>query len=147
MDNLLSVISDQLVGPILVVILASALAIGKSYLNKITDSILTKNDLNKVKDTLDAKSSVLKQIETTVENAVAANMQDADALKASGNGKLSDDEKAKLKSNAKTLVMTTLPSELFDENSSVYSMFGGRGNIEAIVEAMIESYVFKLKDK
>lgn len=147
MDNLLSVISDQLVGPILVIILASALAIGKSYLNKITDSILTKNDLNKVKDTLDAKSSVLKQIETTVENAVAANMQDADALKASGNGKLSDDEKAKLKLNAKTLVMTTLPSELFDENSSVYSMFGGRGNIEAIVESMIESYVFKLKNK
>jgi hypothetical protein len=141
-NDVLNVISEQLVAPILLVLLGSALVIAKSFIARIEASIIAKNDAEKIEKSFNTKSTIMKTIESIVSAAVSANMSEANDLKAANeDGKLTDEQSNYLQEKVRTLAMASLPTELFDESSSIYSLFGGKENIQNIVNAYIDSYV------
>lgn len=135
---------DHIFIPILIAIGAAMLYVIKHYADKISKSIVAKNELAAMEKENTARKEILNTLSTMVESAVASNMQLADAMKKNG-AKLNEDQIAELNRSAKQLVINTLPPSLTNEGGVLLEIIGGREKLDAIIQSMMEKYVYEYK--
>ena len=148
MDHLVTkALFDQIVMPVLVVIASAVLVVVKSYVKKVTDSMIAKNELATLNNIASIKNHLLAEIATIVQAAVSSNMSVADTLKASNGGGLSDEQIAMLQTSARELIYQALPDNLTDENGSLMKIVGGKDKLDAIINGLLEHAVIEAKSK
>lgn len=146
METVMNTIVNDLLLPVVLIIVSTTIIIVKSYAKRITDSVTEKNDLDKLERTFAIKKHLLDEIQLLVKSAVASNMQLAESLKA--DGKYISDEDAKMLSNsAKELILFALPNSITEEDGSLISIIGSREVLEQIIDSMIEKEVYEYKIK
>lgn len=139
-------IVDNILLPILVVIGSSLLVIVKSYAQKITESVIAKNEIVSLGNISLIKNNLLSEISTIVQAAVCSHMTLAEGLKSDGT-KLSYSDVIMLQNSAKQLIYQSLPSSLTDENGAMLKIIGGKDKLDAIISGVIEHAVIEVKSK
>lgn len=142
----LNAIFDNIGIPILAALGGVLVFLLKSFADKITKSIVAKNEAASLEKVFAVKSYVMQEITTVVEAAVASNMQIADDMKRAGQ-KLTEEQIQQLQESAKTLVVNSLPASLTEENGSMIQIIGGTDKLDALINAMIEKSVYEYKIK
>ena len=143
---IMKAIIDNILIPVLIVIGSSVLVIAKSYVQKLTDSIIAKNEIVSLNNIASIKNHILAEIATLVQAAVCTNMTIAEGIKAAGNG-LSDADITMLQDSAKQLVYQSLPLSLTDENGSMLKILGGKEKLESLISGSLECAVIEAKAK
>lgn len=144
LTTILSQVMDILIVPAIVVICTAALLIAKSFTKRISKSVLAKNEMAQIESQQAIREKLLKMISDAVQSAVAANMSNAGAMKKNGK-KLTDKQVKELQDSAKTLTINTLPQELFEEDSTLLSILGGKDKLDGLITSLIEKYVYEYK--
>jgi len=137
---------ENIVTPIIVLVGSAILMVVRSYVKRIRDSIIAKNELVSLDSLTNIKNNLLEEIETIVKAAVFTNMQLANTMKLGGK-KLTELEAEMLQKSTKTLVYQTLPSTLTDENGVMLEVIGGKERLDGIVNNFIEKAVIDAKSK
>ena len=137
---------DNILLPILVVIGSSLLVIAKTYVKRITDSIIAKNESVSLGNIASIKNHLLAEIATIVQAAVCTNMTIAESLK-TGGIKLSDTDVSMLQDSAKQLIYQSLPPSLTDEAGSMLKIIGGKEKLDSIINGALEHAVIEAKGK
>ena len=114
--------------------------------NKITKSIDAKNEIAALNKQSATRIQLLEELKVFVEAAVASNMQLAEKMKEASGGKLDEEQSNELKQAAKDLVYKVLPASLTDDDGVLLEVIGGRGRLDAIIDNLIEQYVFEYKN-
>lgn len=140
----ISAIMDNILVPVLVVIGSSLVFLVRSYLNKMTKSVIAKNDAEALEKLIEARSKVYQQVSDIVKTAVAGNMQLAEKMKEKGE-KLTDEQINTLNEKAKNMISATLAPQMNDENSGMLDIIGGQDVLNQIIDGMIEKYVYEYK--
>lgn len=147
MDSIISkTIVDNILLPLLIVIGSSLIMIVKSYVKKVTDSMIAKNEVASLNNITSIKNHILAEIGTIVQAAVFSNMSIADAMKADGS-KLSDEQITMLQDSARQLIYQALPVTLTDESGSLMKIVGGKDKLDAIINSLLEHAVIEAKSK
>lgn len=146
MDEFIKVVTDNILTPAILIIASAVIIIVKNYAKKISDSIVTKNEIDALEKTQAAKEKILKEVASAVEAAVGSNMQTANDIKASGN-KLTDEQSDELKNNAKKIALASLPTSITDEDGSLMKIIGGKEKLDIIIDSYIEKYVYEYQVK
>lgn len=146
MDEFIKVVTDNILTPAILIIASAVIIIVKNYAKKISDSIVTKNEIDALEKTQAAKEKILKEVASAVEAAVGSNMQTANDIKASGN-KLTDEQSDELKNNAKKIALASLPTSITDEDGSLMKIIGGKEKLDTIIDSYIEKYVYEYQVK
>lgn len=137
---------DHILIPVLIAIGVGIAAAAKYYADKISKSVVARNELASMEKENTVRKDLLTTLSTTVEAAVASNMQLANVMKKNGN-KLTDDQISELNRSAKQLVLNTLPPSLTEEGGVLLEIIGGRDRLDAIISSMMEKYVYEYKIK
>lgn len=145
-DAITKALMDNIVTPIIVLIGSAILMVVRSYVKRIRDSIIAKNEMVSLDSLTRVKNNLLEEIETIVNAAVLTNMQLANSMK-SGGKKLTDLEAEMLQKSTKTLVYQTLPSTLTDENGVMLQVIGGKERLDGLVNNFIEKAVVDAKNR
>lgn len=143
---LMQAIIDNILLPIVVVIGSSLLFIVKSYAKKITNSVISKNELMSLDNLTSIKNNLLTEIQTIVQAAVFTNMKLAETMKTGGK-KLEETEITMLQNSAKRLVYQSLPLSLTDENGPMLKIIGGQEKLDSIINGYLEQAVINAKSK
>lgn len=143
---LMEAIIDNILLPIVVIIGSSLLLIVKSYAKKVTNSIISKNELMSLDNLTSIKNNLLSEIKTIVQAAVFTNMTLAENMKTGGK-KLGDVEITMLQNSAKRLVYQSLPLSLTDENGPMLKIIGGQEKLDSIINGYLEQAVIDAKGK
>lgn len=146
MDEFIKVVTDNILTPAILIIASAVIIIVKNYAKKISDSIVTKNEIDALEKIQAAKEKILKEVASAVEAAVGSNMQTANDIKASGN-KLTDEQSDELKNNAKKIALASLPTSITDEDGSLMKIIGGKEKLDIIIDSYIEKYVYEYQVK
>ena len=146
MSQLLSSIMDNIMSPILAVLGVALVFIFKNRFDKISKSIVAKNEIAEMKNKNTIRKELMEIIASNVEAAVASNMQIAAAMK-SGGRKLTDADVKTLNESAKTLIMNSLPDSLTKEGEPLNDIIGGTTKLHTIIDALMEKYVYEYKVK
>lgn len=144
LTTILSQVMDILIVPAIVVICTAALLIAKSVTKRISKSVLAKNEMAQIESQQVIREKLLKMISDAVQSAVAANMATAEQMK-KNNKKLTTKQIQELQDSAKTLTINTLPPELFEEDSTLLSILGGKDKLDGLITSLIEKYVYEYK--
>lgn len=144
LTTILSQVMDILIVPAIVVICTTALLIAKSFTKRISKSVLVKNEMAQIESQQAIREKLLKMISDAVQSAVAANMATAEQMK-KNNKKLTTKQIQELQDSAKTLTINTLPPELFEEDSALLSILGGKDKLDGLITSLIEKYVYEYK--
>nr|DAX41798.1 MAG TPA: hypothetical protein [Caudoviricetes sp.] len=145
-DAITKALMDNIITPIIVLIGSAILMVVRSYVKRIRDSIIAKNEMVSLDSLTRVKNNLLEEIETIVNAAVLTNMQLANSMK-SGGKKLTDLEAEMLQKSTKTLVYQTLPSTLTDENGVMLQVIGGKERLDGLVNNFIEKAVVDAKNR
>lgn len=145
-DVITKALMDNIITPIIVLIGSAILMVVRSYVKRIRDSIIAKNEMVSLDSLTRVKNNLLEEIETIVNAAVLTNMQLANSMK-SGGKKLTDLEAEMLQKSTKTLVYQTLPSTLTDENGVMLQVIGGKERLDGLVNNFIEKAVVDAKNR
>lgn len=145
-DAITKALMDNIITPIIVLIGSAILMVVRSYVKRIRDSIIAKNEMVSLDSLTRVKNNLLEEIETIVNAAVLTNMQLANSMK-SGGKKLTDLEAEMLQKSTKTLVYQTLPSTLTDENGVMLQVIGGKERLDGLVNNFIEKAVVDAKNQ
>ena len=146
MDLLKDSLIQNLVLPVLLGLASAFVLIIKHYLQKLTESILSKNKIDSLVKRAATRNEILSEISTIVQFAVFTNMALANKLKGSAtDNKLSDEDVKVLHNNTLNLVYKSLPSDYTDENSTIMKMIGGKDKLDNIILNMIESSLARVK--
>ena len=145
-DAITKALMDNIITPIIVLIGSAILMVVRSYVKRIRDSIIAKNEMVSLDSLTRVKNNLLEEIETIVNAAVLTNMQLANSMK-SGGKKLTDLEAEMLQKSTKTLVYQTLPSTLRDENGVMLQVIGGKERLDGLVNNFIEKAVVDAKNR
>ena len=145
-DAITKALMDNIITPIIVLIGSVILMVVRSYVKRIRDSIIAKNEMVSLDSLTRVKNNLLEEIETIVNAAVLTNMQLANSMK-SGGKKLTDLEAEMLQKSTKTLVYQTLPSTLTDENGVMLQVIGGKERLDGLVNNFIEKAVVDAKNR
>jgi len=145
-NEVLDILINSIMIPLLLALASSAVVIVKSYGKKIVDSIIAKNDLESISQKNTIKTLLLEQLQKIVETAVGSNMQTADQFKIEC-PKLTDEQKQILLDAAKECIMASLPPQLKDDDSDLLTIIGGKEQLEVIIDNMIEKVVYDYKMK
>ena len=145
-DAITKALMDNIITPIIVLIGSAILMVVRSYVKRIRDSIIVKNEMVSLDSLTRVKNNLLEEIETIVNAAVLTNMQLANSMK-SGGKKLTDLEAEMLQKSTKTLVYQTLPSTLTDENGVMLQVIGGKERLDGLVNNFIEKAVVDAKNR
>lgn len=140
-------IVDNVLLPVLLVVGSTVLLVVKSYVNKITKSIIAKNELDALERTNSVNNHLINEISVIVESAVASNMQLAESMKEGSENGLSDDQIKELNESTMRLINNALPPSLLDVDSPLLEIIGGRERLNSIIKNMIEQYVYEYKVK
>lgn len=147
MQSIITSIVDNVLLPVLLVVGSTVLLVVKSYVNKITKSIIAKNELDALERTNSVNNHLINEISIIVESAVASNMQLAESMKENNENGLSDDQIKELNESTLRLINNALPPSLLDDNSPLLEIIGGRERLNSIIKNMIEQYVYEYKVK
>ena len=145
-DAITKALMDNIITPIIVLIGSAILMVVRSYVKRIRDSSIAKNEIVSLDSLTRVKNNLLEEIETIVNAAVLTNMQLANSMK-SGGKKLTDLEAEMLQKSTKTLVYQTLPSTLTDENGVMLQVIGGKERLDGLVNNFIEKAVVDAKNR
>mgnify|MGYP000065005891 CR=1 FL=1 len=145
-DAITKALMDNIITPVIVLIGSAILMVVRSYVKRIRDSIIAKNEMVSLDSLTRVKNNLLEEIETIVNAAVLTNMQLANSMK-SGGKKLTDLEAEMLQKSTKTLVYQTLPSTLTDENGVMLQVIGGKERLDGLVNNFIEKAVVDAKNR
>ena len=147
-DEFMNFLVNNVLLPLLIAIGSAMLIVAKSYIKRIMKSIEAKNDLESLMKLNEMKSTLINEIGIIVDAAVGSNMQLADKMKSENeNCKLTNDQMKLLNESAKELIMKALPESLTNENGSLLNIIGGKDKLDAIIEGMLEKYVYEYKIK
>ena len=144
---LLNAVVANIIIPIVLVIGSALVVVVRTYVKKITDSMIEKNEVASLNNLTSIKNNLLAEIATIVQAAVSSNMSIAESLKSNSNGKLSDAEIAMLQDSARELVYKALPPNLTDQNGSLMQLVGGQDKLDAIISSLLEHSVIESKSK
>lgn len=144
--QILQTVLDNLGVPVFGAIGAAMAFVISKWGNKIGDSVIIKNEIESIEKRTKARKEILDALKPSVEAAVASNMQLVNAMKKK-NGKLSEDDITTLNASAKELIYNTLPESLTSDNGELLKIIGGRKQLDAAIEVMIEQYVYEYKLK
>lgn len=147
MQSIITSIVDNVLLPVLLVVGSTVLLVVKSYVNKITKSIIAKNELDALERTNSVNNHLINEISIIVESAVGSNMQLAESMKENNENGLSDDQIKELNESTLRLINNALPPSLLDNNSPLLEIIGGRERLNSIIKNMIEQYVYEYKVK
>lgn len=139
-------IMDSLIVPIIVAFATFIAIIGKSCANRITKSIITKNEIATMESQAALRERLIAIIDNVVKSAVASNMQMAESMKETSK-KLSEEQITQLNESAMNLIMSSLPPEFTDPESEIYKLIGGESRLDAIIKSTMEKYVYEYKIK
>lgn len=145
-DYLMHAVMDNIITPVLVVIGSAILMVVRSYVKRIRDSIIAKNEMVSLDSLTRIKNNLLEEIETIVKAAVFTNMNLANAMKIGGK-KLTDTEVEMLQQSTKSLVYQTLPTTLTEDNGVMLEVIGGKDRLDGIINNFIEKSVIDAKAK
>lgn len=146
MYTFIGAIMDHIIVPIIIALGAALLLICKNRFDKISKSIVAKNELADMQKKTNIRKDLMEQIAINVEAAVASNMQIADGMKAGGKS-LTEEQVKSLNESAKQLVINALPSSMTEDDGVLLEILGGRAKLDAMIDAMMEKYVYEYKVK
>ena len=141
----INIFINNIVTPLIVAIVGIGVTIITIMGNRFVKNVEAKTALTKAMKKDTARVEAIKYIETTVEAAVAANMQMANKMKASGH-KLTPEESRLLNERARRTIYASLPPE-FDDGGVLLALIGNREKLDNIVDNLIEKYVYEYKIK
>lgn len=141
-----SSILNNIFTPVFVVIGGAVVIYVKHFADKFAKILIAKNEIAEMEKQSTVRKDLLEVIATTVESAVASNMQLANSMKRSGT-KLTEDQIMELNNSAKSLIMNALPQGLTEEGGVLLDIIGGRDKLNAIIDSMMEKYVYEYKIK
>lgn len=144
MDEIIAIITQYFLLPALICVSGTVLVIVRSYIDKISKSLIAKNETETLGIITSMKVNFLSQVDMVVEAAVGANMSLAQELK-SQNRKLTLEEISQLNNNAKAIVLNSLPEAVSD--GTLLKVLGGQTALESIVDGLIEKHVIDYKIK
>lgn len=130
--------------PIIIVIGGAICVIVKHYADKITKSIVAKNEISELEKKNTVRKDLLSTLNTLVEAAVGSNMQLADTMKMSGE-KLTQEQITELNRSAKQLIINSLPPSLTSDDGVLMEVIGGREKLDAIIGSLMEKHVYEYK--
>ena len=116
----------------------------KNRFDKISKSIVAKNEMEEMEKSTNIRKQLIDTIETQVKASVATIMPIANRMKERGEG-LSDEEGLMLKEKAKNLTLNTFPPSLTQEGGVLLEIIGGRERLDSIIDSLIEKHVFEYK--
>ena len=142
------VVVDNVLMPVLMVIGSAVLVVVKSYVKRITDSMIAKNEISTLNNITSIKNNLLAEIATIVQAAVCTNMSLAQSLRQAGDTNyLSDSEIVMLQNTTKELVYQALPASLTEDNGSLLKIIGGKDKLDVIINSQLEHAVINTKSK
>lgn len=144
-DYFWSSVFDNMVVPILILFGGAIVALIQKFGTKLTKSAEAKNEIANLNKQSATRIQLLNELKVFVEAAVASNMQMAEKLKSVSGGQLSEEQAIELKQSAKDLVYKVLPPSLTEDNGVLLEVIGGKGRLDAIIENLIEQYVYEYK--
>lgn len=144
-DYFWSSVFDNMGVPILALFGGAIVVLLQKFGNKITKSIDAKNEIASLNKQSATRIQLLSELKVFVEAAVASNMQLAEKMKAAQGGQLTDEQGAELQAAAKELVYKVLPPSLTEDDGVLLEVIGGRGRLDAIIDNLIEQYVYEYK--
>lgn len=139
-------IFDNIAIPILAAFGGIIVYLIKSFADRITKSIVAKNEAASMEKVFETKSYIIKEIDGIVAAAVASNMQIAEDMKKAGQ-KLTEEQIEQLQNSAKELVLNSLPASLTEESGSMIQIVGGQDKLYSLINALMEKYVYEYKLK
>lgn len=142
----ISAIFDNIAIPILAAFGGIIVYLIKSFADRITKSVVAKNEAASLEKVFATKSYIIKEIDDIVGAAVASNMQIADDMKKAGH-KLSEEQIMQLQESAKELVINSLPASLTEESGSMIQIIGGQDKLYSLINALMEKHVYEYKIK
>ena len=147
LQSVMDIVINNILVPILLIVGSAILVLAKSYADKITKSIISKNETDQLKAMSEAANTLLDKINLVVEAAVASNMPLADKLKSEHeNEKLTTEDIEMLNQSAVELVYEILPNSIMDENNGILAKsLGGTVDLEKLIESLIEKHVLEQK--
>ena len=132
--------------PALLLIGSTVLIILKSYAEKITKSIIARNETACLEMITQVKNNVLTEIEKVSGIAVGANMQLAEKLKESvSTNKLTSEASQMLHQTAENAIYSALPDSLTDPKGVLSQVMGGPKALDTLVSNLIEKQVVDFK--
>lgn len=137
---------DHVMIPIIIAIGVALAFVVKHYADKVSKSIVAKNEISAMEKQSSVRKELLTTLSTIVEAAVGSNMQIANTMKASGQ-KLTPEQISELNQSAKKLVINSLPPSLTNENGVLLEIIGGKEKLDAVIDSMMEKYVYEYKIK
>lgn len=148
MDNYAfwSSVLDNIFTPLLIVLGGAIVVVFKHYADKFAKIMIAKNEIAEMEKQSTIRKDLLGTIGTMVESAVGSNMQLADSMKEAG-AKLTEMQVLELNNTAKQLVLNALPPGLTEEDGVLLEIIGGRDKLNAIIDSMMEKYVYEYKIK
>lgn len=139
-------ITDNILLPIITIIGSTVLLVLRSYIKRLTTSIVAKNEAEVLEKKFNVKTHMVAELQLIVESAVASNMQLANKLKENGR-KLEEEDIVKLNESARRLIMAALPSTDADTEGegSFLNVMGGQESLDALIDSLMEKYVYEYK--
>ncbi|MDE7346511.1 MAG: hypothetical protein K2N48_07200 [Muribaculaceae bacterium] len=138
------VLVGNLMVPFVVIIFGIFLGVAKHYADKLVAIFTERHKVESVEKIARARESLVKELDTNVQAAVASNMDMADKMKAAGH-KLTDEEILQINSSAKEIVFRTLPQEISGMTPS--EILGGDTVTNALINSLMEKHVLEYKIK
>lgn len=142
--NFIQMIEEHVILPIIIAFGAAILIICKHFFDKISKSIVAKNEISEMQKQVSIRNELMNTIQEAVKTAVASNMQTANAMK-SGGRKLDEDQIKELNDNAMKLIIGYLPPSLTEEGGLLLEYIGSREKLDNMIYAMIEKTVYDYK--
>jgi len=140
LSTLTSIIVNNVLAPLLLVVGSTVLVVVKKYADKVVNSIVSKNDTETLERVTSTRSQILEEIDFVVDGAVASNMQLAEELK-SQKKKLTPEDVKLLNRTAIQLIYDSLPDSLTNENGTLSKIIGGKERLTSIIDGLIEKHV------
>lgn len=141
---IIGAIGDHIIVPIIMAIGVGILFVLKHYIDKISKSIVAKNEISAMEKQSTVRKELLTTLSTIVEAAVGSNMQIANAMKANGE-KLTPEQISELNQSAKKLVINSLPPSLTNDGGVLLEIIGGREKLDAVIDSLMEKSVYEYK--
>lgn len=142
LKELMSTLVSTVLIPIILVLGSALLVVIKSYADKITKSVIAKNESVQLESSSATKNNLVEGVDKVVLAAVEANMQLAEKYKEnSGSNTLTPEQAKELHASAKNLIYSSLPINLVQEDNPLLKIIGGKQVLDNLIENMIEKHV------
>ena len=145
MADIMNAFADKIIIPIIAILGTAIVVILQKFADRVAKSIELKHQLEDIEKEAAIRERIVGIIAQCVESAVGSNMQLADSMKT--DGKLTTEQVKQLQDSAKKRIWDTLPYTLTREDSALYQIIGGREKIDALIDTMIEQYVYEFKSR